>query len=461
MLPCNPTGAGDSPYQALSAFAGNPLFVSLEKLVDKGWLKAQDAKPGRPLMEERADFGASFEFRFAGLRKALLGFDKGAKAEDKEAFAAFCDSERYWLDDWALFAALKRSQGGRHWVEWEEGLRDGQLPALQRERAALEPEIRFEKFAQFVYEAQWADMKRHANAQGLALVGDISIFVAHDSADVWAHRELFELDSTGQALSVAGVPPDYFSEDGQRWGNPLYRWDIHQATQYRWWVARFARALRHFDAVRVDHFIGFHRYWKIPAESMSAKNGEYMPGPGADLFELLEKELGPLPIIAEDLGVLTPEVTALRRSFHLPGMRVLHFCFGGEASQLPDAIAQDTVAYTGTHDNNTTRGWLDELGPHEFSAEQRAAFRAERERALAWSAGMEASPVWSLIAGVMKTKACLAIIPLQDLLELGGEARMNTPGTADGNWRWRAKPGALGDLVAARFRKLVKETGRL
>jgi 4-alpha-glucanotransferase len=461
MLPCHPTGGGDSPYQALSAFAGNPLFISVEDLAERGWLKKSDLAPPRPLMDERADFSASFEYRFERLRRALAGFDKKATASDQADFSVFCERERGWLDDWALFAALKRSQGGRHWVEWESGLREGQAPSLAAQRGALEPEIRFEKFAQFVFETQWRHMKAEANRAGLGLIGDMPIFVAHDSSDVWAHPELFELDPLGQPLNVAGVPPDYFSEDGQRWGNPLYRWEIHKATNFRWWVARFARALSLFDAVRVDHFIGFHRYWEIPAASMSAKQGQYLAGPGAAFFELLKKELGGLPIIAEDLGVVTPEVTALRKRFGLAGMRVLHFCFGGEAAQLPESIEPDTVAYTGTHDNNTTRGWLDELAPAHFSAEQRAAFRLERERALAWSQGKDLSPVWSLVAGALETRATLAMLPLQDLLELGGEARMNTPGTADGNWRWRARPGALKGAVAARLRHIIERTARL
>jgi 4-alpha-glucanotransferase len=460
MLPCHPTGAGDSPYQALSAFAGNPLFISLDKLAEKGWLKKADLAPPRPLHEERADFSASFEYRFSALRKALGAFESQAKPADQAAFAAFCEAEKHWLDDWALFAALKRNQGGKHWVDWQPGLRDAQVPELQAKSRELASDIKFEKFAQFIFEEQWRAMKAAANARGLGLIGDMPIFVSHDSSDVWAHRELFELDAQGQPLHVAGVPPDYFSEEGQRWGNPLYRWDIHQATNYRWWVARMARALSLFDALRIDHFIGFQRYWEIPASSPSAKDGQYKPGPGAEFFAVLERELKKLPIIAEDLGVVTPEVTALRKSFGMPGMRVLHFCFGGDEDQLPDSIAEDSVAYTGTHDNNTTKGWLDELAPPGASPEARAAFKAERARALQWAGGAETGPVWSLIAGALKTQARLAVLPLQDLLELGGEARMNVPGVAEGNWKWRARPGALAPAVAARLKKLAQKSGR-
>jgi 4-alpha-glucanotransferase len=465
MLPCHPTGAGDSPYQCLSAFAGNPLFVSLEGLAEKGWLDASDLKPPRPLPEEKSDFWSSFEFRGARLRKALKAFESSASAKDKAAFAEFCEEQAFWLDDWALFAALKRSQGGRHWVEWEPGLRDAQWPALQASRAALEPELYFEKFAQFAFEIQWRALKSAANSRGLGLVGDLPIFVSHDSSDVWANRALFELDEQGRALKVAGVPPDYFSEEGQRWGNPLYRWEIHKSTGYRWWVARFARTLQLFDAVRVDHFIGFQRYWEIPAESPTAKEGRYVPGPGAEFFETLRRELGPLassglPIIAEDLGVVTPEVTALRKAFGLPGMRVAQFSFGGEEAQLPENYEEDSVAYSGTHDNNTTRGWLDELPPVSAEPSARAAFKAERELAMQRTRGLEAGPVWSLLAAAFESKSRLAVAPLQDLLELGAEARMNTPGTAEGNWRWRAKPGCLQPALAARLKALILKSGR-
>ena len=312
-------------------------------------------------------------------------------------------------------------------------------------------------------ERQWRELKAAANAKGIGLIGDLPIFVSHDSADVWAHRELFDLDEAGQPTAVAGVPPDYFSADGQRWGNPLYRWDLHQATAYQWWVARFWRLLQLFDAVRVDHFIGFHRYWAIPADSPTAKDGEYRPGPGAEFFEALRSQLGGLPIIAEDLGVVTPEVDELRASFGLPGMRVLQFSFGGDATQLPDTFAEDCVAYTGTHDNNTTRGWLDEELPAGASPEAVEAFRAERRRALEWGHGHsdEAGEVWPLIASALETRCCLAVFPMQDLLELDGHARMNRPGTVEGNWRWRALPGAAEPALAARLRRLTEKFGRI
>jgi 4-alpha-glucanotransferase len=461
LLPCHPTGAGDSPYQALSAFAGNPLFVSLEALSGRGWLAGEALKAPRSLPEDKADFGSSFEYRFEGLRKAWLGFEKSATQAEKKDYAAFCEAEAFWLDDWALFASLKRRMGGRHWVEWEAGLRDAQRPALEKILPELQAGLRFEKFAQFLFEGQWQALRAKCRSLGLGLIGDMPIFVSHDSADVWARRELFDLDSGGQPTKVAGVPPDYFSEEGQRWGNPLYRWEIHASTGYRWWVARFARALRLFDALRIDHFIGFHRYWEIPSEAMNAKIGHYRPGPGAPFFERLLSELGSLPLIAEDLGVVTPEVTQLRQRFGLPGMRVLQFCFGGDPSQLPESIAKDSAAYTGTHDNNTLKGWLDELSPQNSSPEQKAAFKAERERAIAWASGREEGLVWSFISGLMECPADLALVPLQDLLELGAESRMNMPGTATGNWHWRARPGSLKPETAAHLKRLSEKNRRI
>ncbi len=461
MLPAHPTGAADSPYQALSAFAGNPLFISMEEMASKGWLAPADLEPPRPLMEDKADFGASLEFRAPRLRKAFEAMNRGGGDKDSAAaFAAFCERERDWLDDWALFAALKRSEGGRHWVEWPQGLRDAQRPSLAEAALRLEGEIRFEKFVQWLFDSQWASFKKKANFLGVGLVGDLPIFVSHDSADVWARRELFDLDPAGQPTKVAGVPPDYFSEDGQRWGNPLYRWDIHRATGYRWWIARMHRLLRLFDAVRVDHFIGFHRYWEIPAESASAKNGAYQPGPGAGFFEALQAQLGSLPIIAEDLGVVTPEVDQLRERFNFPGMRVLQFSFGGDARFLPGQYPELSAAYTGTHDNNTTLGWLEEFPPAGASHHQAEAWAAERRRAEDYASNLEQGRVWPLIAACLQSKARLAVTPLQDLLELGGEARMNVPGTMDGNWRWRCKPGLFTPELAARLRKLTLKYDR-
>jgi 4-alpha-glucanotransferase len=455
MLPINPSGGAGSPYQSTSAFAGEPLFISLERLVEDGWLDAADLPSGEH--GHPADPAEAEAERWPLLRKAWRAFQAAPDGPLSAAFQAFCAEQREWLDDYTLFAALKAAHAGRAWTEWESGYRDHQLPALEQARAAHADEIGLQQFLQWCFHRQWQALRHAAHERGVGLIGDLPIFVSHDSADVWAHRELFELDDHGRCTSVAGVPPDYFSADGQHWGNPLYRWDLHRATAYRWWVARFWRLLQLFDAVRVDHFIGFHRYWSIPAGAASAREGHYEPGPGAGFFEALRDELGSLPIIAEDLGVVTPEVEALRRSFGLPGMRVLQFSFGGEAEQLPGAYAEDCVAYTGTHDNNTTRGWLEAL---PTPGEDPAGHAAERRRALDYASGHDSDPVWGLIKGCWSTAARLAIVPVQDLLGLGAEHRMNTPGTVDGNWRYRLDPGQLGAELAGRLRDITQAAQR-
>jgi 4-alpha-glucanotransferase len=460
MLPTGPTGAGDSPYQSISAFAGNPLLVSLERLAEDGWLDPSDLpgdEHGHP-----ADFAAAHEARWPLLRKAWNRFRDSASAGDRLALEAFVEQQRDWLDDYSLFVALKQAHQGRPWTDWEASYRDHQLPALAQAQEAHADELGFQRFLQFQFWRQWQGLRASATERGIGLIGDLPIFVSHDSADVWAHRELFDLDAQGQATEVAGVPPDYFSADGQRWGNPLYRWDVHQATAYQWWVARFWRLLQLFDAVRVDHFIGFHRYWAIPASSPTAKDGVYRPGPAAAFFEALRSQLGGLPIIAEDLGVLTPEVDALRESFGLPGMRVLQFSFGGDPKQLPSAFAEDCVVYTGTHDNNTTRGWLDDPATAGAGPEAVAAHAAERERALEWVEGKgQGDPVWGLIEAALESLPRLAVIPAQDILGLGEAYRMNTPGTVEGNWSFRLEPGALGPEAAQRLRALTEKHHRL
>jgi 4-alpha-glucanotransferase len=455
MLPIGPAGGAGSPYQSPSAFAGDPLFISLERLAEDGWLDAADlpaAEEGPP-----ADLDRAAGERWPLLRKAWRAFQAAPGGPLSEAFAAFCDEQRDWLEDYALFVALKQAHGGRAWTEWEPGCRDHQLPALQEARQVHADEVGLQRFLQWCFHRQWMALKAAAAERGVGLIGDLPIFVSHDSADVWAQRALFELDDKGHCSAVAGVPPDYFSADGQHWGNPLYRWDLHRATAYQWWVARFWRLLELFDAVRVDHFIGFHRYWSIPASAKTAREGEYRPGPGEPFFEALRAQIGSLPIIAEDLGLVTPEVVALRQAFGLPGMRVLQFSFGGEAEQRPEAYAEDCVAYTGTHDNNTMQGWFQaEPGPLD-NAEQ---MEAERERCRAYCLEHDADPLWGAVAGTWATKARLAIAPVQDLLGLGAEQRMNTPGTVEGNWRFRLRPGALSPALAGRLRTLTEAQRR-
>lgn len=447
LLPIPPTGAGDSPYCGLSAFAGNPLFISLQVLSELGWLAPKELPA--PSSSPAADFGPAAQGRRALLRKAFHAFQSSATPSQREDLASFCSEQHAWLEDYALFAALKEQHGSQEWSAWPQPLRDRQAPALEAARLSLAGELGLQRFLQWQFQRQWQALRDGAARHGVGLIGDIPIFVSYDSADVWAHRELFELDGEGKPTQVAGVPPDYFSEDGQLWGNPLYRWDLHKATAFAWWTARFWRLGQLFDAVRLDHFIGFHRYWSVPAGAQSAKEGAYRPGPGAELFESIQKNLGPLPVIAEDLGVVTEEVDALRRTFGFPGMKVLHFSMGPDPRFQPAAFAPDTVIYTGTHDNDTTRGWLE------------GAAAEDKQRALQMSEGLDQDPVWALIALAWRNQAGLAIAPLQDLLGLGAEARMNVPGTATGNWGWRARPSALSDALAQRLRALTQACGRL
>jgi 4-alpha-glucanotransferase len=446
MLPIGPAGGAGSPYQSPSAFAGDPLFISLERLCEDGWLDALDLPADG---SGSADPQRAAEVRHPLLRRAWLAFQERRTASDAAALAEFCAEQSVWLDDYALFTALKNDYQGRAWTEWESGFRDRQAPALEQARRVHADEIGYQRFLQWQFHRQWQALKAAANDKGIGLIGDLPIFVSHDSADVWAARELFDLDDRGQPLHVAGVPPDYFSEEGQHWGNPLYRWELHRATAYRWWVARFWRLFQLFDAVRVDHFIGFHRYWAIPAGAASAKDGAYLPGPGAPFFEALRDELGSLPIIAEDLGVVTEEVDALRKEFGFPGMRVLQFSFGGDPALTPPTYPEDTVAYTGTHDNNTIRGWLDaSLGGKAPAGPANAANAAERERALAFAAQYHGDPAWGMVEAAWATESRLAVAPVQDLLGLGAQARMNVPGTVEGNWIFRLEPGALSPELA-------------
>jgi len=419
MLPVGPLGYGNSPYSALSAFAGNPLFVSLDRLVDEGLLpRGAVADPPR-FSPTHTDYAAARAWREEKLRIAFDAF--GKRTSDHPSYDVFCSQNASWLEDFALYSAIKRARRDRPWTEWEPELRMRDPQALDKARHALRREIDQQRFEQFLFARHWQVLKGHCATLGVALIGDLPIFVAHDSADVWAHREMFFLDEQGQPTVIAGVPPDYFSATGQRWGNPLYRWD--EATP-RWWLSRFTHLLQMFDALRLDHFIGFTRYWEIPATEPTAINGRWVPGPGARLFE----RLGNAPLIAEDLGAVTPEVTALRDRFGFPGIKLLQFAFGTDPQAptfLPHNYDRNSVAYTGTHDNDTTRGWFEKLD------------EKERRHALDYlgTAGREID--WEMIRAVWSSVANIAIAPMQDLLGLGSEARMNLPGTSQGNWEWR------------------------
>jgi len=445
MLPVGPTGFGNSPYSAQSAFAGSPALVSLDRLADDGLLDAADRR--RPREDHlRAAFGA---FR---------------KRSPDPGYAAFVAEAAPWLEDFALYRALKRAHREMQWTRWDPELRDRRPEALARARRELDDEIAYVRFQQWRFASDWRDLRAYAHARGVGLIGDMPIFVAHDSADVWQHRELFHLDDDGEPAFAAGVPPDYFSKTGQRWGNPLYRWSKLRADGYRWWVERFRATLSGFDAVRLDHFIGFVRYWAIPRSEPTAVQGRWMKGPGADLFTVVRRALGgELPLIAEDLGAVTPAVHALRRRFDLPGLKILQFAFGTDPQApdfLPHNYERHAVVYTGTHDNDTTAGWF-----HDPGSGTRSPAQTEKERraALAYlgSEGAGSDIHWKMIRAATMSVANLAVVPAQDLLGLGTEARMNRPGVEQGNWSWRLPPDALTPALAARLRHLAATYGRL
>jgi 4-alpha-glucanotransferase len=452
MLPVGPTGYGNSPYGALSSFAGNRLLVSPERLAQDGLLRPGELERDARLCRDRADFGLATKVRERLLRRAFTAFLR-QPSQQTESFEAFCHENRRWLEDWALYWAIKQRQGGAPWTSWEEGVRRRRPGALARARRALRDEVRFEQFVQYEFARQFTALREHARARGLGLIGDIPIFVALDSADVWASPEIFRLDTRGMPLEVAGVPPDYFSETGQLWGNPLYRWNVLRRGGYAWWVARLRKAMERFDLVRLDHFIGFYRAWAIPFESSDARRGRWVPGPRADFFECVRRRLGGLPFIAEDLGLVVPQVVSLREKFGLPGMCVLQFAFGddgGTEEYRPYRHQRRSVVYTGTHDNDTTVGWFKSLA------------EGGRGRSLVLRyLGTDGREIhWDFIRLALASVADTAIFPLQDVLGLGSEARMNRPGVGAGNWEWRFPEGALGSEVVERLGLLTETYGR-
>ena len=456
VLPLCPTGYGHSPYAATSAFAGNPNLISLEMLARSGWI----GKDREPWGVDRGhgtavDYEAVERVKLPLLREAAGNFlDRGEHdpklAGEWRAFAAFCREEAYWLNDYAMYAVLREVHGTGAWTEWPEGVRRREPAAMEALIAERGRELAVEQALQFAFAVQWTRLREAAAKHGIRILGDIAIFVNMDSADVWVHPEIFELDGELKQIHVAGVPPDYFSETGQRWGNPLYRWDVLAGRGYGWWVERIRRSCELYDIVRLDHFRGFEAYWSIPAEEATAVKGEWVKGPGMDLFRALESALGPLPLVAEDLGVITAEVDALRMESGLPGMKVMQFGFGSRDAHphLPHRFTRETVAYTGTHDNDTTQGWW------------AAANETERAAVKAYVGSVAERPVWPLIRALEASVAAIAIMPAQDLLELGSEARMNTPAVPDGNWNWRAQAGVWTPKIAARLAALADVTDR-
>lgn len=428
VLPLGPTSYGDSPYQTLSAFAGNPNLVSLDLLVEDGYLTGDDLADVPDFPADHVDYGWIIPYHDEKLSVAYSRFNKSAPAANKKAFEAWCAEEASWLDDFALFAALKRHFGGSAWVEWpDKDLIAYEEQALEKARKEHAQAIDEQRFRQWLFFKQWLAVKAYANNKGIRLFGDIPIFVAHDSSDVWANQSRYYLDETGNPTVIAGVPPDYFSPTGQRWGNPLYRWDVMKDDNYRWWIARFKAILSLVDYIRIDHFRGFEAYWEIPATEPTAINGKWIPGPAHDLFFAVKAALGELPIIAEDLGVITEGVERLRDDFDLPGMKVLQFAWGDPQNPfLPHNHPQNAVVYSGTHDNNTTVGWW-----HSEVDDETRQFMQD------YLAREVTTPHWTLIRLAMGSPAHTAIFPMQDVLALGAEARMNTPGKQGGNWTWR------------------------
>ncbi len=462
VLPVGPTGYGDSPYQSLSTFAGNPLLISFDLLAREGLLSRSQLARFPSFPADAVDYGPVIQARMSVLRSVCRAFDSRASQRKRRAFRMFCEQQQGWLDDFALFFALKNHHELRPWTEWEPELAQRDPSALRQARRAHRTEIRHVKLRQFLFFDQWARLRTYCHDRGIRMVGDIPIFVAHDSADVWAHPELFYLDEKGFPTVVAGVPPDYFSATGQLWGNPLYRWDVHRASRYAWWVARMRHVFEMVDIVRIDHFRGFEAYWEVAGGEQTAMNGKWVKGPNADLFEELRRQIGLLPIIAEDLGVITPEVEALRDRFEFPGMRILQFAFGDDhqASKFrPESYPPNCVVYTGTHDNDTTRGWFNSE-PGKDSTRTAEQIARERRTVLDYLKTDGREIHWDLMAVGMKSKANTFVAPLQDVLGLGSGARMNVPGVPGGNWRWRFTWDQLTPALEARLHELTKTAGR-
>ncbi len=461
VLPLGPTGFGDSPYQALSSRAGNTLLVSLETLRNEGWLEDADLAGAPSPDPEHAAYDEAGPWKRERLERAAVAFGARAGAEARAELEAFRAREADWLEDWALFWVLKQAHEGRAWTAWAEPLARRDPRALDAARARYARSIFAEVFAQWCFARQWNALRARCRALGIALLGDVPIYVAHDSVEVWSRPELFRLDARGEPAAVAGVPPDYFSASGQLWGNPLWDWDAVAREGFRSWLARIRGALALVDRIRLDHFRGFEAYWEIPAGAATAEEGRWVPGPGARLFEALEAALGPLPFVAENLGVITPEVEALRRHFRLPGMAVLQFAFGTDPQAptfLPHNYERDLVAYTGTHDNDTAMGWWEGgAGDSVRTAEEVAL---EKAYARAYLAIDEREPSWVMIRAILASVADTAIAPMQDVLGLGSSARMNTPATLGGNWRWRVRDDALAPERAARLAELTRLYGR-
>ncbi len=455
ILPLGPTGYDHSPYTMnFSAFAGNPLMVSLEKLVDEGLLKADEMSPLADAPEGRVSFSKVIPHKMALLRKAFERFSDRDSTPELEKFSA---EQGWWLEDFVLFMALLEANEGKPWSQWEPSIARREPEAMKAKAEELKDSVAFQRFVQFKFFEQWMALRKYANDKKIQIIGDVSIYVCHNSSDVWAHPQLFKLNpETLESAYIAGVPPDYFSETGQLWGNPVYDWDACQASGFEWWISRFKATLQYVDWVRVDHFRGFEAYWQVPASEETAMNGEWVKAPGDAFFETLGEKLGDLPVLAEDLGVITPEVEALRDRFEFPGMKILMFAFGGDPNDthLPHNYPTNCIVYSGTHDNDTAVGWWETLPQAEkqFLAQYLDLGNPDDIQEINWV----------LIDTALKSRADLAIVPLQDLFGLGHSARMNDPSVIPNNWRWRYESSdMLTDGVSDRLHSLTSEHNRL
>ncbi len=451
VLPLGPTGFGNSPYQSPSAFAGNPLLISLDRLVEDGLLSEQDMPelPSHFLIEDRVNYDEVFRYKVPLLDLSFERFKSNRKSAYAKEFDQFCKEHAGWLGDYALFMAI-HNHLKRPWNAWDEDIALRQPDAIKRWEKELHEQVQRHKYLQFQFFRQWLQLKNYANERGVQIIGDIPIYVAYDCADVWANSHLFKLDKQGNPTVVAGVPPDFFSATGQLWGNPIYRWDQMAKNDFAWWIARMKQTLTMVDIVRIDHFRGLESYWEVPATEETAVNGKWVKGPGSKFFTALNKEFGDLPIIAEDLGIITPDVEKLRDKAKLPGMKVLQFAFGDDHTNpyLPHNYQDNFVVYTGTHDNNTTVGWFETLGD------------AERERVQCYLGRDGSDIAWDLMRLALMSVAKIAITPIQDVLRLGREGCMNVPGTAEGNWEWRLRPMMLSPGLAEGVRIFSQTYGR-
>jgi len=463
ILPVIDTGNHKSPYTTISAFANNPLLISFNLLVDDKLLEDSELEALPNFTDDRVDFDSVVPARSAVLDTVCEMFDKRATKKQKSAYNLFCKKNAYWLEDYALFTALKDAHDGAVWTDWDPEYAHCKDGAMKSARLEYKESIQRQKIVQYLFDDQWNRLRAYAHSQGIRIVGDIPIYVSHDSADVWVNQELFQLDEDGIMIVQSGCPPDYFCATGQLWGNPIYSWDAHDKSGYRWWTNRLQKLYDMVDIVRIDHFNGFVKYWEVPIESKSAQNGKWVTGPGEKIFDTLFRELGKKPIIAEDLGEAAKDATVLREKYHLPGMKILQFAFDPHELRdgcLPHQYPRNCVVYTGTHDNDTTRGWF-HAEPGNAVTRTLAEIREERATVLSYLGNDESEINWDMIQMALQSNAHTSIIPLQDILGLDSEARMNIPGTVEGNWIWRFKRNLLSDGAIERMCNLTQQSERM